>query len=102
MKTLKVPPAFVAHERIERTVRRQALPGQMALILTGLAIGLLLMGIQLQLLSVAIDFYLSGLNNHVWPLVLATGAIFLDGLVILWIVRRQFRAPGKGTPLKER
>lgn len=102
MKTLKVPPVFVRHARAERTVRRPALPGQMVLILTGLAIGLLLMGIQLHLLSSAIDHYLSGLNSQIWLLVLASGAIFLGGLVILWVLRWQLRAPRKDILSKER
>lgn len=64
-------------------------PGQAALIMTGLMIGLLLMGIQLWLLTVALELYLSGAGNQVWQLALLSGAIFLGGLAILQLLRRR-------------
>ena len=64
-------------------------PGQMAIVMAGLVIGLLLMGIQLWLLTVALDLYLAGKGGEVWQLALLSGLIFLGGLAMLWLIGRR-------------
>ena len=62
-------------------------PGQAAVALLGVAIGILLMGIQLWLLALAFDFYLSGDNSDVFWITGVSGAIFLGGLLMLRLLR---------------
>lgn len=64
-------------------------PGQAALVMAALLIGLLLMALQLWLLTVALELYLSGAGGQVWQLALTSGAIFLGGLAILQVLRRR-------------
>jgi ABC-type multidrug transport system fused ATPase/permease subunit len=64
-------------------------PGQMAIVMAGLVIGILLMGIQLWLLTVALDLYLAGKGREVWQLALLSGLIFLGGLAMLWLIGRR-------------
>ena len=66
-------------------------PGQTALVMTGLVIGLLMMAVQLWLLTIALDLYLGGKGGQVWQLALVSGAIFLGGLGLLWLLRRRPR-----------
>jgi hypothetical protein len=56
-----------------------------------LAIGILLLGIQLWLLTVALDLYLGGRGGQVWSLALVSGLIFAGGLLVLWILRQRPR-----------
>lgn len=63
----------------------------MSVVLAALAIGVLLMGIQLWLLTVALDLFLAGESSGVWQLALTSGAIFLGGLGILWLLGRRPR-----------
>ena len=84
-------PAFVGRTRPDHMVAQPPPPGQMALILAGLAIGLLLMSIQLWLLTVALDLYLAGSGARIWQLALASGAIFLGGLLMLRLLGRRPR-----------
>jgi uncharacterized protein DUF6755 len=55
-------------------------PGRRALLLIALVIGVLMLGIQLWLLTVALDLFLGGHGSEVWTLALFSGAIFLGGL----------------------
>jgi hypothetical protein len=75
------------HSRLSETtgyVRRSPPPGQMAVVLVGLVIGVLLMGVQLWLLTVALDLYLGGQSTlSIWLLVAISGLVFLGGLVML-------------------
>ena len=64
-------------------------PGQLAIVMAGLVIGILLMGIQLWLLTVALDLYLAGKGREVWQLALLSGLIFLGGLAMLWLIGRR-------------
>lgn len=64
-------------------VERTPPPGRVAIVLSGLAIGILLMGIQLWILTVALDLYLSGGGPGVLVLTLISGLIFLGGLFVL-------------------
>jgi hypothetical protein len=59
----------------------------------GLAIGILLLAIQLWLLTVALDLFLGGHGDQVWSLALVSGLIFVGGLAVLWILRRRPRKP---------
>lgn len=63
--------------------------GQGPIVLTGLAIGILLMAIQLWLLTVALDLLLAGNGSRVWQTALASGLIFLGGLGMLWLLQRR-------------
>jgi hypothetical protein len=65
--------------------------GQQGLLLAALAIGILLMGIQLWLLTVALDLYLGAGDHPVWPLPLVSGLIFLGGLFTLRLLNRRRR-----------
>jgi hypothetical protein len=84
-------PAFVGHKRPDEAVSQPPPPGQMTLVLAGLAIGLLLMGIQLWLLTIALDLYLAGAGTRIWQLALTSGAIFLGGLLMLRLLGRRPR-----------
>ncbi len=66
-------------------------PGQAPIVTVGLAIGVLLMAIQLWLLTVALDLFLGGEGAQVWQLAVASGAIFAGGLLMLWLLRRSER-----------
>ena len=66
-------------------------PGRQALLLAMLLIGFLLLGLQLWLLTVALDLYLAGKGDQVWLLALVSGAVVLGGVLALWLVRRPLR-----------
>ena len=84
-------PAIVGRMRPDEMVNQPPPPGQMTLVLAGLAIGLLLMGIQLWLLTIALDLYLGGQGAQVWQLALVSGGIFLGGLLMLRLLGRRPR-----------
>lgn len=75
------------HETITR-VERTPPAGQAAIELTALVIGLILMGIQLWLLTVALDLYLSGHTTDSWLLAVISGLVFLGGLLMLRVERQ--------------
>jgi hypothetical protein len=64
-------------------------PGQIPIVLAGLPIGVLLMGVQLWLLTVALDLYLGGAGGQIWLLALVSGLIFAGGLLVLWVLRQR-------------
>lgn len=66
-------------------------PGQLAVVMAALMIGLLLMGTQLWLLTVALELYLGGKGRQVWLLALVSGAIFAGGVVMLRLLGRRPR-----------
>lgn len=66
--------------------------GLVAIVTAGFVIGILLMGIQLWLLTLALDFYLSGHTDGSWGILLVSGCIFLGGLFILKVLARETRA----------
>lgn len=72
------------------------LPGQAPLVAAALTIGILLLGIQLWILTVALDLYLGGQGDQVWLLCVVSGAIFLGGLLVLWMLRRRPRVQHPG------
>lgn len=69
-------------------VERSPAPGQVAVVLTGLVLGILLMGIQLWLLTIALELYLAGSGADLWLLLLISGLIFLGGLFVLRLLGR--------------
>ena len=66
-------------------------PGQLASVLAALTLGLLLMGIQLWLLTVALELYLGGHGREVWLLAVVSGLIFVGGLIVLKVLGRRPR-----------
>lgn len=66
-------------------------PGEMAILLAALLLGILLMGIQLWLLTVALELYLGGQGFRVWQLALVSGIIFLGGRGILSVLNHRWR-----------
>lgn len=63
--------------------------GQAAIVLAGLSIGVILMGIQLWLLTVALDLYLSGRPEATWLAAGISGLVFLGGLLILRLLPKR-------------
>ncbi len=64
-------------------VERKPPLGQVAVVLMALFIGILLMGIQLWLLTVALDLYLAGKGGFLWLMAVISGLVFLGGLLML-------------------
>jgi hypothetical protein len=60
--------------------------------MAGLAIGIMLMGIQLWLLTLALELYLSGQRINTWQLVLITGLVFLGGIWLMRLLSRHTRS----------
>ena len=77
--------------RVTSAVDAPPLPGQPALVGGALAIGLLLLALQLWLLTVALDLYLGGHGDEVSLVALVSGAIFAGGLIVLAVLRRRPR-----------
>ena len=65
--------------------------GQNGLTMLGLAIGLLLVAIQLWLLTVAFDLYLEGERGSTVGVAVCSGFVFLGGLLMLRLLDRQPR-----------
>lgn len=57
----------------------------------GLSIGILLMSVQLWLLTLAFNLYLSGQRERTLIAAIASGGIFAGGLAMLWVLRRAGR-----------
>ena len=79
---------YYFHGESTADVERTPPPGRVAIVLTGLAIGILLMGIQLWVLTLALDLYLSGGGANIVALALISGLIFLGGLIVLRLLGR--------------
>ena len=75
-------------------LRDQPPVGQAPIIMAALTIGILLMGIQLWLLTVALDLFLAGNGGEVWRIAVVSGAIFFGGIGMLAILRRRPRVHG--------
>ena len=63
-------------------------PGQNGVVMLGLSIGVLLMAVQLWLLTLAFNLFLSGDRAGTLLAAIVSGAIFLGGLLMLWVLRR--------------
>lgn len=84
----RLPPQPIAPSSAQVEV---PLPGQVPLVTAALAIGILLLGVQLWLLTVTLDLFLAGHDASVGLLAATSGAIFLGGLGMLWLLRRRPR-----------
>jgi hypothetical protein len=88
--------AHTRREGVPRPVETQSsAPGRAAMLLAALLVGLLLMGMQLWLLTVALDLYLGGQGRQIWLLALVSGAIFVGGVVMLAVLGRRPRLGGR-------
>lgn len=72
------------------------MPGRQALLLAALIIGLLMLGMQLWLLTVALDLYLSGEGDVIWGVALASGLLFAGGIFAIWVLSRRPRVVRRG------
>lgn len=70
---------------------RSPSPGRLGVVMAALMIGLLLMGTQLWLLTVALELFLAGHGPEVWLLALVSGAIFAGGVMMLRVLDRRPR-----------
>ena len=66
----------------------RGMPGRQALLLGALLVGLIMLSIQLWLLSIALELYLSGNGDEVWGLALASGVVFAGGLMATRVLSR--------------
>lgn len=66
-------------------------PGQNGLVMLGLCVGVVLMAIQLWLLTLAFNLYLLGDRRGTLIAAIVSGAIFLGGLGMLWVLRHSTR-----------
>ena len=80
-----------APERIVDDPARRPPVGQSGLVTLGLAIGLLLVTIQLWLLTIAFDLYLEGTRGPTVGVALWSGLVFLGGLLMLRLISRRPR-----------
>lgn len=74
--------------RALRELRVEASPGREAIVLSAVALGIILLGMQLWLLTIALERYLAGHGSAVWILAAISGAIFAGGLAALWLLGR--------------
>lgn len=63
-------------------------PGEGALLSAAVAMGILLMGIQLWILTVALEQFERHRYNEVYALTGISALIFIGGVAILWMLRR--------------
>lgn len=72
-----------------RELRPQVSPGRRALLLVALVVGVLMLGLQLWLLTVALDLYLGGRGGSLWVLAVCSGVIFAGGVAADRLLRRR-------------
>ena len=65
------------------------MPGRQALLLGALALGVLMLAMQLWLLTVALELFLSGEGEGIWALALVSGTLFAGGLLASWLLARK-------------
>lgn len=70
-------------------------PGRRAMMLAAVLIGLLLLGVQLWLLTVAVELYLGGEAEDAWTLALVSGLVFVGGLLAYRLLGRQPHIGGR-------
>ena len=63
-------------------------PGYQAILLAAYMVGIILLGIQLWLLTVALETYLGGEQQYAWLLALISGVVFVGGLVVMRLLTR--------------
>jgi hypothetical protein len=65
-------------------------------LLGALLLGLVMLGIQLWLLTVALEMYLSGEGENIWGLAIASGVVFGGGLLATWLLSRSPKVVARG------
>lgn len=70
---------------------RLPMPGRQAVLIAALVIGLLMLGMQLWLLTVALEMFLRGDGEDIWGLAVASGVVFLGGLFTVRLLNRRPR-----------
>lgn len=73
----------------------RATPGHRAIVLMLVALGGLLLGLQLWLLSAVHDLFLAGEGRFLWAAFLISGLIFLGGVAALRVLGRQEEREGR-------
>ena len=73
---------------------RRPPPGQGVIVGLGLALGVLLMTVQLWLLTLSFDLYLSGQRGETVIAAVISGLVFLGGLAMLRVLDRRPRRRG--------
>lgn len=61
------------------------------MLIAALVIGLLMLGMQLWLLTVALEMFLRGDGEDIWGLAVASGVVFLGGLFTVRLLNRRPR-----------
>jgi hypothetical protein len=79
----------------ERGVEPIVPPGREALLTAAVAIGIVLLAIQLWLLTVALDIYLAGDRGQLWVLAVLSGVVFVGGIVAIRVISRGPRTTGR-------
>lgn len=72
---------------VSRDVGPLPSPGEQAMAGAAIAIGIILLGLQLWALTVALELYLAGEGERVWALALVSGVIFIGGILALRALR---------------
>lgn len=72
-----------------RELQPRVSPGRRALLMVALVVGILMLGLQLWLLTVALDLYLGGRGSSLWTLAVCSGVIFAGGLAADRLLRRR-------------
>ena len=72
----------------QQRMRNAPPPGEYGLLGAALAVGLLLMGLQLWILTVALDAFQRHNDDQVYALAGISALIFLGGAAMLWILKR--------------
>ena len=73
-------------------------PGESALLSAALAMGILLMGIQLWILTVALEHFERHAYSQIYALAAISALIFAGGVVMLWLLRKKPSVSGMSLP----
>ena len=84
-----LPPVHGSHDLVPQERAKRPPVGQDGLATLGLAIGFLLMAIQLWLLTIAFDLYLAGERAATVGVACCSGLVFLGGLLMLRVLNRR-------------
>ncbi len=80
----------IGDERVDAGIdRTPPAPGRQAIVLAALALGGLVLALQLWLLTIALELYLEGDGGQVWGVSLISGFVFAGGLGVLWLLSRR-------------